>query len=427
MSDALIFEFDARIAVPGNYDFNARLVDPAGAEIVWASSTRALATGVHRLALSFSGQAILQHGVNGPYRVQNLSLYSSSVEDSILEAHTTAAYPVAAFESRAFSLESKAVQVHEHEGVVALRVFLGSAAEAAVTVQYATRSGSASLGADYRAASGTLTFAPGESVKTLEIPLLEDAVPEGDETFVLTLSHPVGARMGANSSATVTILANDKLSFSQKEYVVREKAGPATFTVVLNAPSRQTVKVDYATHTGSALAGTDYVVTQGTLTFAPGETQKTFQVSITEDSLSETKEDFRLFLSNPVHAATASPFSAMVYIPANDGVSLGTGWLEVPEGAGVARLTVVLNGPSEQTVTVDYATQDAGAKAGSDYTARQGTLTFAPGETQKTLEVPVLDDTEDERNEQFRVVLSNPSNASLTGNTRTTLSIVDDD
>ena len=82
-------------------------------------------------------------------------------------------------------------------------------------------------------------------------------------------------------------------------------------------------------------------------------------------------------------------------------------------GTTPAVFTVTLTPASSQTVTVDYATADQSAQAGTDYTSTQGTLTFAPGETTKTITVPVLGDNALESNERFVVQLSNPTNATL--------------
>ena len=93
---------------------------------------------------------------------------------------------------------------------VAFAVTLSRAAADPVTVDYATRDGSARAGEDYAAASGTLTFAPGESSKTVEVAVLDDAHDEGEETFVLALSNASGARL-EDADATGTIENTDLL------------------------------------------------------------------------------------------------------------------------------------------------------------------------------------------------------------------------
>ncbi|RRR97958.1 hypothetical protein EIP75_23955, partial [Aquabacterium soli] len=89
--------------------------------------------------------------------------------------------------------------------------------------------------------------------------------------------------------------------------------------------------------------------------------------------------------------------------------SLSINDVEVNEAAGTATFTVTLSGPSSTQVTVNYGTQDASAKAGQDYTANSGTLTFAPGETSKTITVAITNDNIYEGIEQYQVVLSNVS------------------
>ena len=81
------------------------------------------------------------------------------------------------------------------------------------------------------------------------------------------------------------------------------------------------------------------------------------------------------------------------------------------ETAANLTATVTLSGPSSSTVTVNYATANGTATAGADYTATTGTLTFIPGDTSETFNIPILADTVDEVNEVFSVTLSSPSNA----------------
>ena len=89
-------------------------------------------------------------------------------------------------------------------------VTLAPASPAAVTVDYATADGSATAGEDYTAASGTLVFAPGETSKTVAVPVLDDAIDEGEETFTLALSDPSGAAL-ADAEAVGTITNSDPL------------------------------------------------------------------------------------------------------------------------------------------------------------------------------------------------------------------------
>jgi hypothetical protein len=100
--------------------------------------------------------------------------------------------------------------------------------------------------------------------------------------------------------------------------------------------------------------------------------------------------------------------------------------LSVDEGGGNAVFNVRLSAATDQTVTVDFAATDIVAKAGEDYQATSGALTFAPGQTAAQVTVPILDDQLDENDEVFDVVLSNPANATL-GRDRGRATIVDND
>ena len=100
-----------------------------------------------------------------------------------------------------------------HEGEDATLDFvvsLDAASSARVTVDYATADGTATAGEDYTATSGTLTFAAGERRKTVGVPLLDDAVDEGRETFTLRLSNPQGAWL-QDAEATGTIVNSDRM------------------------------------------------------------------------------------------------------------------------------------------------------------------------------------------------------------------------
>src|SRR5262249_10473871 len=150
-----------------------------------------------------------------------------------------------------------------------------------ITVNYATADGSATAGSDYTAASGTLTFSPGQTSKTVSVPVADDTTDKPDETFDVNLSSPTNATFGS-ATGVGTILDNDApVQISVADLTVTEGdsgSSSATFTVTLSAASGWTVTVNYATANGSALAGSDYTATSGTLTFSPGQTSKTVSV-----------------------------------------------------------------------------------------------------------------------------------------------------
>ena len=294
--------------------------------------------------------------------------------------------------------------------VVAL---VGTSAESAA-VSYATSDGTAIAGEDYRAISGTLTFADGESSRTLSVALLDDALHEPTETFTVRLSSPENATI-ATAAADGTILDNDGAPQLSIAGATASEGGDLDFVVALVGTSAESAAVSYATSDGTAIAGEDYRAISGTLTFADGESSRTLSVALLDDALHEPTETFTLTLSSPENAAIAVG-SAVGRIEDDDALPA----LSVADGAGeeggVVNFAVTLAGDGSERATVDYATKDVTAIAGEDYLAAQGTLTFAPGESQKTVSVTLLDDEVVEPEETFALELSSPMDATLSVN-----------
>ncbi len=212
---------------------------------------------------------------------------------------------------------------------------------------------------------------------------------------------------------------------------VSEAAGTAQLTLSLSQPSSSAISVDYATANGSATAGSDYTARSATVTFQPGQTSKTVTITITDDSVAEPTENFTVNLSNPTGGATISQPTGTVTINDNDassgGETISINSLAVWESAGSAVLTISLSDAAEAIVTVDYATANGSATAGSDYTARSATVTFQPGQTSKTATITINDDSVAEPVENFTVVLSNPTGEATLSQPIGTVTINDND
>ena len=202
-------------------------------------------------------------------------------------------------------------------------------------------------------------------------------------------------------------------TLSIDDQTVLESSGDATFTVSLSAAYDQTVTVDYATADGTATAPADYAATSGTLTFNPGDTTQTIDVPIVDDALPEPSETFAVDLSNPSNATIADGEGVGTITDNDTPVSISIDDQTVLESSGDATFTVSLSAAYDETVTVDYATADGTATAPADYAATSGTLTFNPGDTTQTIDVPIVDDALPEPSETFAVDLSNPSNATI--------------
>ncbi|NQT73570.1 MAG: Ig-like domain-containing protein, partial [Chloroflexi bacterium] len=220
------------------------------------------------------------------------------------------------------------------------------------------------------------------------------------------------------------------LNFSGIPYTVPEAGPEATIIVELSEPSLDAVTVDYATSDGTAQSGLDYNSATGTLTFDPGETMKTFTVSVIDDTIIEANETVILTLNNPTNAAIgqSNPTSLLIINDDLPSVYFEKNSYSIPENGGSISIGVVVSPTNPGTVTVNYATSDNSATFPSDYTAVNGILTFAPGETMKTFTVSVIDDTDFEAlTETLAISLSVPSGATLGTPDSVMLSIHDDD
>ena len=343
-------------------------------------------------------------------------------------------------------------------GQIEFTVTLAGASSQPVTVYYATEvatgdtatEGTAcNTGVDYTGTSGNLEFQAEETgPKTVSVPICDDSLYEGNETFTLRLSNPLGAELTSNAAAKGTIV-DDELapSFSVADATHEEDDGYVDFEVTLASQVDSTVTVEYATvalTSGSnrategadcTVTGADYDDTSGTLTFLAGDVSETASVTICLDDTDEENETFRLTLSSP---------SSNIPIASGKGTATGTienddppPSLSVADGSAreddtnpAVGFVVTLSPASGKRVTVQYATTDVEAEAGKDYTAPRSnaTLTFDPGETQHTISVPVRNDALDEEDpETFTLTLSNPSNATLGSDPLTATGTINDD
>jgi CSLREA domain-containing protein len=298
-----------------------------------------------------------------------------------------------------------------------------------VTVNYTTSSGTAVAPNDYQAQSGQLTFIPGDTQETIAITIFGDTMDEWDETFLVTLSNPSNATL-VDNQATGTISNDDTpptLSIADTS-LAEGNSGTKTavFTVTLSAISGKTVTVDFATVDETAVAPHDYTAQTNSLSFVPGETQKTIVISVVGDQLDEDDETFLVNLSSAVNATLGDEQARATLSNDDTPPSVSINHVTASEG-GSALFTVSLSQASGKPITVPYSTLANSATAGVDFAITSGELTFAPGETSQPLTVPVLDDALDEVDETFLVVLSSPTNASLAAEAQGQATITDND
>lgn len=288
------------------------------------------------------------------------------------------------------------------------------------TVTYTTVSGSAIAGSDFTATTGTATFAAGAATATISINILANTTPltianrEGVESFTVELTGSSNAILG-NNSGTVTIGADPVISLSTFDISGGSgvEGGAATVTITRGGDLTGQVSVNYATQPGSATSG-DFGATSGTATFAPGETSTTISIGITNDGTTprETGESFSVVLSGAIGGTIANGTATVTIaddpLPAAvDPVTFSIDSVTAAEGTS-ATVTVTRSGNANTAVSVNYATSNGSAHAGTDFTAVSGTLTFASGQTTATFSVPITDDGSPESAESFTVSISDP-------------------
>ena len=315
---------------------------------------------------------------------------------------------------------------------------LSGGVEGGFVVAYRTSDGTATTAdGDYTDNDSSLAFTgtSGET-KTVTVQVNHDGKVEADETFTLSLGSAVGATIDDTASSAEGIIVNDdapaapELSIAATDAVKLEGndgSAPATefsFTVTREAAGNQIILQGFTDpaqlgnedfiFAGDATGESTVTWTVGgigpnpaddqdvlppfsdTLTFLPGETEKTVTIQVNGDLDFEPDEGFTVTLSEPTGARLGGQAAAIGTIRDDDaegGNSIYVSDVQVEEGAGGtatdAVFTVSLSTPVDAPVTVDFATADGTADAGTDYTAVSGTLTFAPGETVQTITVPI--------------------------------------
>ena len=318
-------------------------------------------------------------------------------------------------------------------GTVSIPVLLGGpqgeVSDSPITVTYATSDISAVAGTDYTATTGTLTFAPGQTVQNVMVPIIDAPGARPTRYFALTLNAAKGATI-LNGTGVVTIGASRAKAVSLPsasvgpDVIVGEGDGYVDLPITLSAPGTLPVTLDYTTVAGTACPpncqGAEYRTASGAATFAPGETTKVVRVELEDASKIPTMKFFTFSINTPMDATIARASQMVSIVPNGTLVatpSLSVQPLIVDAAAGTVSVPVLLGGPqgevSSKPVTVTYATSDISAIAGTDYTATTGTLAFAPGQTVRNVMVPIIDASGARPTRHFAVTLSNAKGATI--------------
>ena len=346
-----------------------------------------------------------------------------------------------------FSITS--VEVDEGDGSAVLTVSLSEAAPNQTQVNFASASGTATMGADFTGRSGRITFSAGETQKTRTFDINQDNISESAETFTVQLSNSVGAGI-AVGTGVVTIIDDDGSSppppppppaggpvISVSGGNVSE-GGLLRFTFTLSEPSTEIVRLEFTTVAdGTATSDVDFESRSGTARFLAGQLEAIRDITTLSDNASEPNETFSVRISNAENA-TISVASAVGTILDDDGGSppppppppsgpeFSINDMEIEEGEGSAVLTVSLSEPVSSQTAVRFASVSGTAISGDDFTDRSGRVVFSAGETQKTRTFDINQDNQAESTESFTVELSDVEGAEI-GVGVGTVTIIDDD
>ncbi len=297
-------------------------------------------------------------------------------------------------------------------------VTLSAPSSEPVSVEFTTVDNTAVGGADYVVTAGTLIFSPGETNQTIDVTVVGSSAVHSNRSFFVHLGNPTNAIID-QPQAIGLITSEPATGLSMSDVVVTEPTGiigNAMFTVSLWPPSDKLVTVKYATSKGSATQGRDFKAKRGTLKFLPGQTNLFINVPIAGDTLSESNETFFITLSKSVNAVIATPRVTGTIID-DDPLPFvritDVATTEIDAGARGLVFTVQLSVKSGRTITVDFATTDDSATAGSDYIATNGTLVFPPKFMKRKFIVPIMGDKISEGSETFIVNLLNTVNGEI--------------
>ena len=405
------------------------------------------------------------------------SLYDGRANWDATGVTSTPPLPKVSFSDATYS-------VSEADGAALITVNRTAGASTSFTVDYSTADGSAAAGADYTAINGTLIFADGEDSQTFSVPILEDGLPEGNETVLLTLSGGNGANPGAVPEAMLTIVDNDNNDVAWFDDDVPAGATPfGSWNWVSTDPPPYSGGLSHQSILASGFhqhyftdAAEPLLVQTGDTLYAyvyldpanpPRQVMLQWNANGSWEHRAYWGEDLinagtngtdsrrymgplpvtgqwvRLEVPASAVGLEGVAISGMAFslydgranwdatgvtsTPPLPKVSFSDATYSVSEADGAALITVNRTAGASTSFTVDYSTADGSAAAGADYTAINGTLIFADGEDSQTFSVPILEDGLLEANETVVLTLSGGSGANPGAVPEAVLEITDND
>ncbi|MDQ2106574.1 DUF4347 domain-containing protein, partial [Azospirillum isscasi] len=306
------------------------------------------------------------------------------------------------------TLSVSSASLAEAAGTATVTATLSAAAASDTTVTLTATGTATGGGTDYTLSSTSITILAGQTTGTATITAVQDTLDEADETIILDITGVSGGG-GATESGTQQVTASitdddptPTLSIADVSQAEGDSGtSTMTFTVSLSAASGKTVTVDYATSNGTATSGSDYSATSGSLTFNPGDTSKTFTVTIAGDTTTESDETFTVTLSNASNAtlgtatATGTISNDEISYPSVSSINRATPSASITNASTVT-YQVTFNQSVTGVGTNDFTLTTSGL-TGASVSSVSGsgsiyTVTVATGSGDGTLRLDVTDD-----------------------------------
>jgi TolB-like protein len=333
-----------------------------------------------------------------------------------------------------------------------IEVSLSETSGQPATVEYMVRGGTAVAGTDFEGEGGTVTFAPGEIRKTINIDIISKAVHDDDKTFDVILKNPVNTVLGSTVAHTHTIINSvpePSVDFTTEHQRVKESAGPVKITVKLSAVTGKDVIVPFRAG-GTAKTPSNYTITPSPLTIKAGTRTATIMVTPSDNGIHEEDRTVVVTMGLPRSATQGRRTISTVTIINTDRVKAsekvtpedgksgerGIGSTPEPavefrnagsrgdETASPARIEVALSAASSKVVQVEYAVTGGTARKGRDFALLGNMLTFEPGETKKTVDLDIGNSGIYGDNKTIELSLTRSINGILGSTTKHTFTIV---
>lgn len=297
--------------------------------------------------------------------------------------------------------QQELIGLYENQGPLQVNVLRTEGTDGMLSVHYTTVDQTAHVGVDYEYRAGTLTFAQGERLKTIEVPIVDNLVSTGPRRFRIELSN------GDMLEVQIVDDIDDDTQIpliTVAGAIAAEDSGFAHFAVHLSHASVHPVEFTATTVAGTAEAGLDYEEDTQTIVIPAGSTSAAIVVPVMDDALDEGDETFSLAFSNSANAALLTTSAEAIILDDDDPLpQLAVADIRVSESTGMATFTVRLSSESATPIHVAFQTIADTATAPNDFAHSINSITFAPGEVSKTIAIPLVNDRAAERDETFRL------------------------